>query len=401
MIRLEAAGDAAEGDLVKPFCLAELSVRVNSVARRASRKANPIVTQGPPLEIDLAARSVHRNGRPVQLTARESALSEAFRARLGQLLSKAQLEEKLYAFDADVESNIQRKPTRISSRAESETEPMMYFTEESSAEVVNARMGAQTDPRLRQIMHSLVTHLHAFIKEVEPTTQEWEAAIAFLTKTGQMCSDTRQEFILLSDVLGVSMLVDAINHRRPDGATENTVFGPFHVDGAPERAMGDTISLDGKGESCLFEGRVLDLDGNPIEGAVVDVWSDNEDGFYDVQQPDIQPQWNNRGVFRTGADGVYRFLGVKPVSYPIPDDGPVGQMLERVERHPWRPAHMHFLVKADGFEPITTHTFVAGDPYLESDAVFGVKESLIVPCERVEAGEPVWRSTFDFVLKPV
>jgi catechol 1,2-dioxygenase len=273
-----------------------------------------------------------------------------------------------------------------------------YFTEDASAEVVNARMGAETDPRLRRIMHSLVTHLHAFIKDVEPTTREWETAIDFLTRTGQMCSDTRQEFILLSDVLGVSMLVDAINHRRPTGATENTVFGPFHVDGAPERAMGDTISLDGKGESCLFEGRILDLQGNPIAGAVVDVWSDNAEGFYDVQQPGVQPEWNNRGVFRTGADGRYSFRGIRPVSYPIPDDGPVGQMLERVERHPWRPAHMHFLVSAEGFETVTTHTFVAGDPYLESDAVFGVKDSLIVPFERRDGGDTIWRSVFDFVL---
>ena len=275
-----------------------------------------------------------------------------------------------------------------------------YFTEAQSADVVNARMGADVDPRLRQIMQSLVTHLHAFIKDVEPTTREWETAIGFLTRTGQMCSDTRQEFILLSDVLGVSMLVDAINHRRPDGATENTVFGPFHVDGAPERAMGYTISLDGKGESCLFEGRVLDLEGNPVEGAVVDVWSDNADGFYDVQQPGVQPEWNNRGVFRTGPDGRYWFRGIKPVSYPIPDDGPVGHMLELVERHPWRPAHMHFLVSANGYEPVTTHTFVAEDPYLESDAVFGVKESLIVSFERQDGGDVLWRSSFDFVLKP-
>jgi hydroxyquinol 1,2-dioxygenase len=273
-----------------------------------------------------------------------------------------------------------------------------YFSEDASAEVVNARMGAETDPRLRQIMHALVTHLHAFIKDVEPTTKEWEAAIDFLTRTGQICSDTRQEFILLSDVLGVSMLVDAINHRRPSGATENTVFGPFHVDGAPERAMGENISLDGKGDSCLFEGRVLDLQGNAIEGAIIDVWSDNAEGFYDVQQPGVQPEWNNRGVFRTGPDGRYWFRGIKPVSYPIPDDGPVGQMLERVERHPWRPAHMHFLVHAPGYETVTTHTFVSGDPYLESDAVFGVKDSLIVPFTRTDGGDTIWRSAFDFVL---
>lgn len=274
-----------------------------------------------------------------------------------------------------------------------------YFSETNSAAAVNARMGTTTDPRLQRIMHSLVSHLHAFVKDVELSPEEWEAAIAFLTDTGHMCSDQRQEFILLSDVLGVSMLVDAINHRRPGGATENTVFGPFHVDGAPERAMGDDICLDGKGESCLFEGRVLDLEGKPVAGAIVDVWCDNADGFYDVQQPDVQPRWNNRGVFRTGSDGRYWFRGIRPVSYPIPDDGPVGKMLSSLGRHPWRPAHMHFLIRADGYEPVTTHTFVAGDAYLASDAVFGVKESLIVPFTLNEDGGTMWRSEYDFVLE--
>ena len=196
------------------------------------------------------------------------------------------------------------------------------------------------------------------------------------------------------------MLVDAINNRRPDGATENTVFGPFHVADAPIRQMGDTISLDGKGESCLFEGRVVDLDGNPIEGATVDVWSDNADGYYDVQQPGIQPKWNNRGRFITGADGQYSFVGIKPVSYPIPDDGPVGKMLGQLGRHPYRPAHMHYLVTAPGYEKLVTHTFVGGDEYLESDAVFGVKDTLIAPYEKVDNGSTLWRSPFDFVLVP-
>ena len=188
--------------------------------------------------------------------------------------------------------------------------------------------------------------------------------------------------------------------NAPEGATENTVFGPFHVADAPIRAMGDRISLDGKGESCLFEGRVLDLDGNPIEGAVVDVWSDNADGFYDVQQPGVQPKWNNRGRFITGADGAYAFRGIKPVSYPIPDDGPVGQMLGHLGRHPFRPAHMHYLVTAPGFQKLVTHTFVGGDIYLTSDAVFGVKDTLIAPYERGAEGDTIWRSPFDFVLVP-
>jgi catechol 1,2-dioxygenase len=275
-----------------------------------------------------------------------------------------------------------------------------YFTEEGSVQAVNDRMGPNINPRLAVVMAALVKHLHAFAKEVHLTQAEWDYGIDFLTKTGQICSAERQEFILLSDTLGFSMLVDAINNRRPAGATENTVFGPFHVDGVPVREMGANICLDGKGESCLFEGRVVDLAGNPIEGARVDVWSDNADGFYDVQQPGIQPQHNNRGVFITGADGRYSFVGIKPVSYPIPDDGPVGQMLGHLGRHPFRPAHMHYLVTADGFERLVTHTFVGGDTYLDSDAVFGVKTSLIAPFNKVEGGATLWHSPFDFVLTP-
>ena len=275
-----------------------------------------------------------------------------------------------------------------------------YFSEANSAEVVNARAGPNADPRLREVTSSLVRHLHAFAKEVELTQEEWDFAIDFLTRTGQICSPERQEFILLSDVLGLSMLVDAINNRRPEGATENTVFGPFHVAGAPIREMGASICLDGKGETCLYEGRVVDLDGGPVEGACIDVWSDNEEGYYDVQQPDIQPKWNNRGRFITGPDGAYSFVGIKPVSYPIPDDGPVGQMLGRLDRHPFRPAHMHFLVTAQGFQKLVTHIFVAGDPYLESDAVFGVKQSLVVDFHKHGGEQADWRAGFDFVLTP-
>ncbi|MEQ6917426.1 dioxygenase [Halomonas aquatica] len=275
-----------------------------------------------------------------------------------------------------------------------------YFTEEGSVEAVQARMGDDINPRLKQVMASLITHLHSFAKDVELTQEEWDTAVEFLTKTGQICSDVRQEYILLSDVLGFSMLVDAINNRRPPGATENTVYGPFHVLNAPIRQMGDNISLDGKGERCLYEGRVIDLHGEPIEGACVDVWSDNADGFYDVQQPDIQPQWNNRGRFITGKDGTYRFYGIKPVSYPIPDDGPVGKMLTALGRHPYRPAHMHYLVTASGYQRIVTHTFVGDDGYINDDAVFGVKETLVAPFEHVNDGDTIWRSPFDFVMVP-
>lgn len=277
---------------------------------------------------------------------------------------------------------------------------MKYFTEEASVEAVNGRMGGEVNPRLAEIMAALVKHLHGFVKEVNLTQAEWETAIAFLTETGQMCSSERQEFVLLSDTLGVSMLIDAINNRRPERATQNTVFGPFHVDGAPVRRMGDSITADGKGEPCRFEGRVLDMNGNPIKGAKVDVWSDNAEGFYDVQQSGIQPKWNNRGVFITSEDGAYSFVGIKPVSYPIPDDGPVGRMLKRLGRHPYRPAHMHFVITADGHQKLVTHTFVGGGDYLESDAVFGVKTSLIAPFETIDGGEIAVRSRFDFVLVP-
>ena len=273
-----------------------------------------------------------------------------------------------------------------------------YFTERHSVDTVNSRMGQDTDARLAHVMTRLVTHLHAFIKDVELTQEEWATAIGFLTRTGQICDGNRQEYILLSDVLGVSMLVDAINNRRPSGATENTVLGPFHVDGVPEYPMGANISQAGGRETCLFQGTVTDLDGTPLEGVRIDVWSDNEDGFYDVQQPGLQPLHNNRGVFVTGPDGRYWFRGIKPVSYPIPDDGPVGQMLGHLGRHPFRPAHMHFIVSREGHDTIVTHTFVEGDAYLQSDAVFGVKHSLIAPFEPVAEGETKWRSTFDFVM---
>ena len=275
-----------------------------------------------------------------------------------------------------------------------------YLTEDGSAEVVNARIAADADPRLAQVMAALVRHLHAFTREVALTQAEWAQAVDFLTRTGKICTDERQEFILLSDVLGLSMLVDAVSNRRPRAATPSTVLGPFHVADAPLRAMGDSITLDGKGESCLYEGRVLDLEGRPVAGAMLDVWSDNSDGFYDVQQPGVQPPMNNRGRFVTGADGVYRFVGIKPVSYPIPDDGPVGGLLAALGRHPYRPAHMHFIVSAPCHQTLVTHTFAGGDTYLQSDAVFGVKNDLIAPFEQLDGAETLWRSPFDFVLAP-
>ena len=259
---------------------------------------------------------------------------------------------------------------------------LQYFTEENSADVVCARMKAAKNERLAEVMESAVRHLHAFVKEVEPTIEEWEQAIGFLTDTGKMCDDKRQEWILLSDVLGVSMLVDTINTRRPSGATENTVLGPFHVEGVPEREMGDTVSEDGKGEEVYVSGKVTDIDGNPIEGAIIDTWQASHDGYYDNQQPDIQPEHNLRGIFRTRADGTYNYRAILPCSYGIPDDGPVGVILRGLSRGSMRPAHLHYIVSAPGYETVTTHYFVKGDPVLEDDAVFGVKESLIAVFEQ-------------------
>lgn len=282
-----------------------------------------------------------------------------------------------------------------------------YFTEADSVEVVTGRNANATDPRLKEVMEVITRKLHEAVKEIEPTQEEWFKAIMFLTDTGDMCNEWRQEFILLSDVLGVSMLVDAINSRRPGGASENTVLGPFHVDGAPEYEMGANICLDAKGEDMVVRGRILDTEGKPIEGARIDVWQANDEGFYDVQQKGLQPDYNLRGVFTTGADGSYWFRAVKPKFYPIPDDGPVGKLLGALGRHPYRPAHLHYIVTAPGYDQLTTHIFDPDDDYINSDAVFGVKESLLAEFRKVEdiaASEklgfegPYWEVEFDFVL---
>nr|WP_064248701.1 intradiol ring-cleavage dioxygenase [Rhizobium leguminosarum]OAP92339.1 6-chlorohydroxyquinol-1,2-dioxygenase [Rhizobium leguminosarum] len=272
-----------------------------------------------------------------------------------------------------------------------------YFTEENSVEVVTSRNAQARDERLKRVMEVVTRKLHEAVKELEPTQDEWMEAIFFLTRTGQTCNEWRQEFILLSDVFGVSMLVDAINNRKPSGASESTVLGPFHVADAPELPMGANICLDQKGEDMVIGGRILDTDGGPISNAVIDVWQANDEGFYDVQQKGIQPDFNLRGVFRTGADGRYWFRAVKPKYYPIPDDGPVGKLLGALGRHPYRPAHLHYIIKADGFEALTTHIFDPDDPYIHSDAVFGVKESLLAKFQPVE--DPVRASDLGFADK--
>jgi hydroxyquinol 1,2-dioxygenase len=282
------------------------------------------------------------------------------------------------------------------------------FSEETSADAVAASFDAAPD-RLRTVLVSLVRHLHGFIREVGLTQREWEAAVEFLTATGQRCDDTRQEFILLSDVLGVSMLVDAINHRRPADATASTVLGPFHVVDSPSRGLGDDIATGVGGEPCLVTGRVVGTGGEPLPSALVDVWQADHRGFYDVQQPDRVAVGSLRGLFTCDGEGRFRFRTVVPAPYPIPSDGPVGALLAATGRHPNRPAHIHVIAGAAGYEPVTTHVFVAGSPWLDSDAVFGVKRSLIRgfravddPAEAARHGiaNPYRHAEFDIVLQP-
>ncbi|MBV9551679.1 MAG: 6-chlorohydroxyquinol-1,2-dioxygenase, partial [Alphaproteobacteria bacterium] len=234
-------------------------------------------------------------------------------------------------------------------------------TEDDITAEVLARFAATPDPRLRRIMLALIRHLHEFVEEVELTEAEWFQAIEILTEAGKMCSDKRQEFILFSDTLGVSMVVDLIGHRKPEGATESTVFGPFHRLGAPELPPGGNIAhRDTTGIPALVGGRVLDLDGKPIAGAVLDVWQTQSNGLYDSQDQSLDGL-HMRGKFTTDPEGRYLIRTVRPVNYPIPSDGPVGAMLKATGRHPWRPAHIHFVVTADGYEAVTTHIFDRSD----------------------------------------
>jgi hydroxyquinol 1,2-dioxygenase len=265
------------------------------------------------------------------------------------------------------------------------------------------------DPRLRELLGSLTRHLHAFVRETEPTMAEWEHAVGFLTATGQKCTGTRQEFILLSDVLGVSMLVENLNAHRGPGVTESTVLGPFHMTASPARELGATIDLVGTGEPCVVSGRVLSRDGTPLPGAVLDVWQADGEGFYDVQRPDVQPPGNGRGLFTADDEGRFRFRTCVPSPYPIPVDGPVGRLLGATGRHPNRPAHIHFIASAAGHTPVTTHIFVAGSPYLGSDAVFAVKESLVKDFAETDdpslarefgVANPFRHARFELVLEP-
>jgi hydroxyquinol 1,2-dioxygenase len=284
-----------------------------------------------------------------------------------------------------------------------------YDDQELTAEVIRS-FAATPNPRLKLILTELIKSLHGFVRNTDLTFEEWNYAIDFLTRTGQACTPTRQEFILLSDVLGVSMLVDAVNHREREGATQTTVLGPFYVGEHKPMPHGTDISTGIEGEPMFVQSRVTDLHGKPLANAEVDVWHADDDGFYDSQKPSYETQGPSlRARFITDSDGRFSFRTLLPCSYPIPTDGPVGELIGAAKRHPMRPAHVHFLVNARGYEPLITHVFIEGDEYLDSDAVFGVKDELISKIEHhnepvMPDGKPAsgpWHvMSYEFQMKP-
>lgn len=282
------------------------------------------------------------------------------------------------------------------------------LADEQLTRAVLASFQGSTTERFREITETLVRHLHNFVEEVKLSEQEWRTGIDFLTRTGHITDDKRQEFILLSDALGVSMLVVGINNRKPPGATQATVFGPFFVEGSPPFENGEDLGRGAPGQPCFMQGRVLSVGGTPIAGARIEVWQADEAGFYDVQYDDLDGP-RGRGHVFSEQDGRWWFWSVRPEPYPIPVDGPVGDLLGAANRSPMRPAHVHFKVSADGYETLTTHVFVADDPYLDSDAVFGVKNELITEfslCEpgtapdRTQRDAPYYTMSYDLVLAP-
>jgi hydroxyquinol 1,2-dioxygenase len=287
---------------------------------------------------------------------------------------------------------------------------MANFSEHDLTDEVLRSFANTPDKRLKFIIEETVKSLHDLVRRTELTFEEWNQAIEFLTRTGQTCTPLRQEFILLSDVLGVSMLVDAVNHREREGATETTVLGPFYVGEHRVTPHGANISEGIDGEVMFVQSRVTDLAGKPLAGAEIDVWHADDDGFYDSQKADYAAHGPSlRARFVTDADGRFSFRTILPCSYPIPTDGPVGDLITATQRHPMRPAHVHFLVKAEGYEPLITHVFLDGDQYLRSDVVFGVKDELIARVEQrsdpaLPNGESVsdpWHlMSYDFQMKP-
>jgi hydroxyquinol 1,2-dioxygenase len=278
-----------------------------------------------------------------------------------------------------------------------ETSDMRNVDAHTITDAVIARLADTPDSRLKTILTGLGQHLHDFAREVELTEAEWLAGIEFLTAKGRKCDDKRQEFIMLSDTLGLSMLTVALNNDKPAGCTEPTVLGPFHVADAPHYEHGRDLANGAAGEPCVVRGSVRALNGQPVAGARIEVWQADADGHYDVQRPDLDAH-QARGVLTTDGQGRYHFRTILAEAYPIPDDGPVGNMLRATHRHPWRPAHLHFMVTAPGFETLVTHVFRNGDRYLDSDAVFGVRESLVA--DWVKQADGNWLVEFDFVLNP-
>lgn len=274
---------------------------------------------------------------------------------------------------------------------------MRNLNQDTITQAVIASLANTPDPRLKEIMTSLVQHLHAFAREVRLTEEEWFRGIQFLTECGHITDDKRQEFILLSDVLGLSMLTVAMNNDKPEGCTEATVFGPFHVDGAPEYELGADIANGARGTPCVVKGTVRGINGEPVPGATMDVWQSDEDGLYDVQHEGLE-QAQARGIVTTDEQGRYYFRSIVAVPYSIPHDGPVGKMLQATGRHPWRPAHLHFKVDAPGYETLITHVFRSDSEYLDSDAVFGVRQSLV--CDWKEQPDGTYLLEYDFVLNP-
>ena len=275
---------------------------------------------------------------------------------------------------------------------------MRNLNQDTITQAVIARLASTPDARLKEIMTSLVQHLHAFAREVKLTEAEWMQGIEFLTATGQMCSDKRQEFILLSDTLGLSMLTVAMNNDKPLGCTEPTVFGPFFLEDAPRYELGADVANGARGEPCMVRGTVKSLDGTPIPNALINVWQADADGQYDVQYAHLaHPQ--ARGILNADAGGNFHFKTILAEAYPIPSDGPVGQMLAATQNHPWRPAHLHFMIEAAGYERLITHVFRDHDPYLDSDVVFGVRSSLIADWVKLPDGSHSLE--FNFVLNPV
>lgn len=272
---------------------------------------------------------------------------------------------------------------------------MRNMTEHNLTDVVLARLQECSNPRLKEVMTSVIKHMHAVVREVEPTPEEWFNAIQFLTQTGQKCDNERQEYILLSDTLGVSMLMDAINNRKPAGATESSVLGPFYVEGAPEKNTGADLA-PGEGPGVVVSGNVRCTSGKPLASAVLDIWQTAPNGLYHVQDASAK-EYHLCGKVHAAPDGSYSFRTLKPVAYSIPSDGPVGKLLDQLGRHPHRPAHIHFIVSAPGYKPVVTQLFTEGDTYLDSDAVFGVKNSLVI--DYGKAGDE-WKVSYDFVLEP-